>query len=140
MKRTILPFLLLFSLSQISMSQSFQQLKLGFGRARLVQFSPNSDLIAFSVGKKIKLFRSGIQIASFEGRNRVTSLDFDSQAKLIAAGYSNGDMTIWDYRSKESRLDFKAAKAPIYHCEFLEINQNQIFDKMTFFITNFFYF
>jgi len=120
MKRILVIFAVLF-LTGTVYSQTYQKIKLGFGNGHKVKFSPSSDQLAFSVGKKVKLFRSGTQMGSFsQHSSKVNGLAFDSDGQYVMAGYLKGHITIWNTRTKEIVQDFKTANHPVIACQFLE--------------------
>ena len=96
-----------------------QQINLGFGNSRKVKFSPKNDMIAFVVGNKVKLFRSGIHVASFsEHHNRINDFSIDEEGEFVLVGHSAGNITLWDAKTRKVLLDFHTDK-PVVACQFL---------------------
>ena len=95
-----------------------QQINLGFGNSRKVKFSPKNGLIAFVVGNKVKLFRSGIHVASFsEHHNRINDFSIDEEGQFMLAGHATGNITLWDAKTRKILLDFKTDR-PVVACQF----------------------
>ncbi|MDA0194152.1 MAG: caspase family protein [Bacteroidetes bacterium] len=98
-----------------------KEISLGLGNAKIVRYSPARDMIAITVGHKIKMFRSGIEVASLAGpKTKIASMTFDSAGEAIVVGYSNGKILVWNVRTRKLQAEFQAPHHPILECHFLE--------------------
>jgi len=121
MRQTIITIFLSVGVIQFASAQVTEEISLGLGNARIVQYSPASDLIAIAVGKKVKLFRSGIQVASLSANNgKIQAMKFDPEGELMMTGHSNGKINIWNVKTLELQSDFQANNHEILDCDFLD--------------------
>ncbi len=102
-------------------AQSNNEIHFGLGNAKIVKYSPASDLIAIAVGNKLKLFRSGIQIASLASNNgKISALNFDPDGKYLLTGHASGKLNIWNVKGQKLDLDIRPSHHQILSCKFLE--------------------
>ncbi len=107
MKKIILTLLFVGSVLQTT-AQGFEKINLGFGKATLVKYSPNNDVIAFAFGRSVKLFRSGIQVGEMKGHvGAITGMNFDLEGELIVTTHTSGWVNIWNVRSRKKLGEFK---------------------------------
>ncbi len=97
---------ILLGISIIVSAQIHQEIHLGIHRTEKARFHPNSDLIAFTVDKRVKLYRSGIHMATLNSRDsRAKDIDFDLEGNSLLVGHKNGELAIWDV--KDHLLKFR---------------------------------
>ncbi len=102
-------------------AQTNNEIHFGLGNAKIVKYSPASDILAIAVGNKLKMFRSGIQISSMVShRSKITALNFDPDGEFILTGHANGKMSMWSVKSRKIETDFKTQGHVILGCEFIE--------------------
>ena len=120
MKNLIATTLLILSYALIY-AQSNPEIKFGLGNARIVKYSPATDLISIAVGNRVKMFRSGIQIASMVAHHsKITAMDFDPEGETITVGHANGKVTIWNAKTRKQQSDFQVSHQRILSCEYIE--------------------
>ncbi|MEQ9423005.1 MAG: caspase family protein [Cyclobacteriaceae bacterium] len=103
--------------------QSIDKINFGLGNAKIVRYSPLNDITAIVIGKRVKLFRSGLQVATLSAHNsKINSLTFDPDGTYLMAGFANGYVTIWEMKSKEVQADFKPYHYPVIDCEFIDVS------------------
>ena len=109
----------------VSFAQTNDEIHFGLGNARIVKYSPASDLLAIAVGSKIKMFRSGIQISSMiEHHSKITALNFDPNGEFILSGHANGRLSMWSVKSRKIETDFINQGHAILSCDFIESSGN----------------
>lgn len=114
----------LILISNAADAQKFSKLNFGFGNCHVGKFSPANDIIAFAVGNKVRLYRSGIEVADFtKHSSKITDFSYDSQGELIAASHANGYVTIWNAKQKKLIGDFKTLDKNLVACRFLESHE-----------------
>lgn len=120
MKKLSITFIILFT-TLTGQAQSNSEIHFGLGNARIVKYSPASDLLAIAVGNKLKLFRSGIQISSMKAhQSKITALNFDPDGEFILTGHANGKVSMWSVKSRKLEKDFDSYGHAIFGCEFIE--------------------
>lgn len=101
--------------------QEPQKINLGLSKSHLTKFSPQNDLIGFAVANKLKLYRSGIEVASFSNHSgKVIDFSFDFEGETIMACYANGYITSWNTKTKMVMYDFKVKDNRLLACNYLE--------------------
>ncbi len=110
-----------FFLSTTCLGQVPQKVTFGFGKAHLTRFSPQNDLIAFAVGNKIKLYRSGIEVTSFSKHtSQIKDFSFSHEGDAVMACHTNGYITIWSTKTKAVEHDFNVNESDLLACRYLE--------------------
>ena len=121
MRHCITYFILWLIVSISSFGQVLQKVNFGMGKCHLARFSPQNDLIAFAVGNKIKLYRSGIKVASFSNHtSKISDFSFDHEGENIVACHLNGYITIWNTKTKTVTHDFRVRDKHVLACKYLE--------------------
>ena len=124
MKYCSVYILLWLSVSVNSFGQVPQKVNFGLNKGHLTRFSPQNDLIAFAVRNKIKLYRSGIEVASFSNHSgKISDFSFDREGENIMACHFNGHITIWDSKAKTVKHDFKIPDSHLLTCKYLESDE-----------------
>jgi len=119
-KYFLYPALLLLVVNTIN-AQMPTKVKFGSAKAGTVKFSPSNDLIAIAVGKKVKLYRSGIEVSVFKkNQGKVIDLSFNHDGELVLAGHSNGYLTVWNTKTKTIAQNFNTNTNELIGCRFLE--------------------
>lgn len=118
----VLIFLILMVLiRKTADAQKFSKVNFGFGNCRVGKFSPANDIVAFAVGNKVRLYRSGIEVGDFTKHSgKITDFSYDSEGELIAASHANGYVTIWNGKLRNLISDFKTQDKNLVSCRFLE--------------------
>ena len=107
-----------------SFGQVPQKVSYGLSRGHITRFSPQDHLIAFAVGNKIKLYRSGIKVASFSNHtSKISDFSFDREGENIMACHINGYITIWNTKTKTVTHDFKIHDSHVLACKYLESDE-----------------
>ena len=103
-----------------SNGQTLQEIHLGINRGHKALFHPNSDLIAYAVDRRVKMFRSGIHLATLAGRGgRVQDIDFDAEGNRLLAGHRNGKVVIWDVNEHVQLDEFTIGQSGLLGARFL---------------------
>ena len=121
MKKLAISILMTVATSLLTWSQSNDEIKFGLGNARVVKYAPTSDLIAIAVGSRVKLFRSGFEIATLTSHNsKIDDLNFDSEGENLVVGHNNGKVSLWNVKNRKLTLDIRVSHHQILGCEYLE--------------------